>query len=143
MELKKVNLHMDRIKCHINTQITLEEYKNISDRCPDAVNILMENGKVVIDEVRPMLDNVFLRGKFQYEILCESDMAEKRLFRVQGEIPWEEKIKVDGMESMDVPQVIATIEDMKIGLIHSRKLNIRALINFCVQKKNYLMKKFL
>ena len=92
MELKKVNLHMDRIKCRINTQITLEEDKNISDRSPDVISILMENGKVVIEEVRPMADNVILRGKFQYEVLCESDVALKRLFRVQGEIPWEESV---------------------------------------------------
>ena len=135
MELKKANLHMDRIKCRINTQITLEEDKNISDRSPDAISILMENGKVVIEEVRPMTDNVILRGKFQYEVLCESDVAVKRLFRVQGEIPWEEKIRVDGMESMDTPMVNATLEDIKCSIINSRKLNVRALINFCIQGK--------
>ena len=132
MELKKMNLHMDRIKCRINTQITLEEDKNISDRNPDVLNILMDNGKVVIEEVRPMTDNVLLRGKFLYEVLCQSDMPEKRLYRVQGEIPWEEKIRVEGMESMDVPKVDVIIEDMKSSLIHSRKLNIRALLNFCI-----------
>ena len=135
MELKKVNLHMDRIKCRINTQITLEEDKNISDRSPDAVSILMENGKVMIEEVRPMTDNVLLRGKFQYEVLCKSDVSEKRIFRVQGEIPWEEKIRVEGMESMDTPMVNATMEDIKCSIINSRKLNIRALINFCIQGK--------
>ena len=135
MELKKVNLHMDRVKCRINTQITLEEDKNISDRCPDVVSILMENGKVIIEEVRPMTDNVFLRGKLQYEILCKSDVAEKKLFMVQGEIPWEEKIRVEGMESMDTPQVVGTIEDLKSSLINSRKLNIRALLNFSIQVK--------
>ena len=132
MELKKLNLHMDRIKCRINTQITLEEDKNISDRNPDAVSILMDHGKIVIEEVRPMTDNVLLRGKFLYEVLCQSDMPEKRLYRVQGEIPWEEKIKVEGMESMDTPKIEATIEDMKSSLIHSRKLNIRALLNFYI-----------
>lgn len=135
MELKKMNLHMDRIKCHTNTQITLEEDKNISDRSPDAISILMENGKVMIEEVRPMKDNVLLRGKLLYEVLCESDIPEKRLFRVQGEIPWEEKIRLEGMDSMDTSQVTAIIEDMKTSLINSRKLNIRALLNFCIQAK--------
>ncbi len=135
MELKKVNLHMDRVKCRIHTQITLEEDKNISDRCPDVVSILMESGKIIMEEVRPMTDNVFLRGKLQYEILCKSDAVEKRLFSVQGEIPWEEKIRVEGMESMDMPQVTATIEDLKSSLINSRKLNLRALLNFSIQAK--------
>ena len=135
MELKKANLHMDRMKCQLNTQITLEEDKNISDRCPDAYGILMDHAKIDIEEIRPMTDYVLLRGKLLYEILCKSDMPEKRLYRQMGEIPWEEKIRVEGMESMDQPQVVAALEDMKIGLINSRKINVRALINFCIQQK--------
>ena len=53
MELKKANLHMDQVKCQINTQITLEEDKNISDRNPDASAILAEKGRIIIEDIRP------------------------------------------------------------------------------------------
>ena len=132
MELKKINLHRDRMKCQINTQITLEEDKNISDRSPDVANILLQNGKVVLDEIRAMTDNLLLRGKLQYEILCATDAPENRLFRIQGEIPLEEKIRVDGLESMDNPQVQTKLEDFRVGLINSRKINVRALVDFYV-----------
>ena len=135
MELKKANLHMDRVKCQINTQITLEEDKNISDRNPDADRILMESGRVVIEELRPATDSLAMKGKLEYEVLYSSDEENGRLYRIQGEIPWEEKIRVDGMENIDNPQVQANIEDLRSSLINSRKINIRGLVNFCIRAK--------
>ena len=132
MELKKANLHMDHVKCQINTQITLEEDKNISDRNPDADRILLEKGRVVIEEMRPAVESLYLKGKLNYEVLYSSDDDEGKLYRIQGEIPWEEKVRVEGMESTDNPQVVANIEDLRSNLINSRKVNIRGLVNFCV-----------
>lgn len=135
MELKKANLHMDQVKCQINTQITLEEDKNISDRNPDADRILMERGRVVIEELRPATDSLSMKGKLEYEVLYSSDDENGRLYRIQGEIPWEEKIRVEGMENIDNPQVQATIEDLRSSLINSRKINVRGLVNFCIKAR--------
>ena len=134
MELKKVNLHMDHVKCQINTQITLEEDKNISDRNPDADRILMENAKVEMEELRPATDNLFMKGKMVYEVLYSSE-DDGKLYRMQGEIPWEEKVRVEGMEAIDTPRVTAHVEDLQSRLINSRKINIRGLVNFCVKAK--------
>ena len=109
MELKKASLHMDQVKCQLNTQITLEEDKNISDRNPDAGRILMEKGRVVIEEVRPATDSLSMKGKLVYEILYSSDDESERLYRIQGEIPWEEKVRAEGMETFDNTQVQADI----------------------------------
>ena len=135
MELKKANLHMDRVKCQINTQITLEEDKNISDRNPDASNILMEKGRVVIEDVHPGKDSLSIKGKLVYEVLYTADDEDGRLYRIQGEIPWEEKVRAEGMENMDSPQIQTNIEDLRSSLINSRKINIRALLNFCIKAK--------
>lgn len=135
MELRKANLHMDQIKCQINTQITLEEDKNISDRNPDASHILIEKGKVIIEDIRPGKDVLNMKGKMVYEILYAAEGEEEKLYRMQGEIDWEEKVHVDGMENIDTPQVTANLEDLRSNLINSRKINIRGLINFCIQTK--------
>ena len=135
MELKKANLHMDQVKCRINTQITLEEDKNISDRNPDAERILMERGRVVIEELRAGMDSLSMKGKLVYEVLYSSDDENAGLYRIQGEIPWEEKIRAEGMEAIDNPQVQASIEDLRSSLINSRKINIRSLVNFCIKTR--------
>ena len=135
MELKKANLHMDQVKCQINTQITLEEDKNISDRNPDAASILMEKGRVVIEDIRPGKDNLSMKGKLVYEVLYTAEDEEGRLYRIQGEILWEEKVRADGMENIDSPQIQVNIEDLRSSLINSRKINVRALLNFCIKTR--------
>ena len=135
MELKKANLHMDQIKCQANAQFTLEEDKNISERNPDAVSILMEKGRILLNEVHAGKDSVAIKGKMLYEVLYISDEGKGRIYKVEGEIPLEEKIRVEGMEALDNPQVKVTVEDIKSGLINSRKINIRSLLNICVEAK--------
>lgn len=135
MELKKENLHMDRVKCQLNTQITLEEDKNISDRNPDASAILMEKGRVIIEEIRPAKESLVIKGIMQYEVLYVSEEENEKLYQIQGEIPWEEKIRVEEMDSMDNPQVTAEMEDLRSSLINSRKINVRSLINIKIQVK--------
>lgn len=126
---------MDQVKCQINTQITLEEDKNISDRNPDASAILAEKGRVILEDIRPGKDVLSMKGKLLYEVLYAADTEEERLYRVQGEIPWEEKVRVDGMENTDFPQIQANLEDFRSSLINSRKINVRGLVNFCIQAK--------
>lgn len=135
MELKKANLHMDQIKCQVNAQITLEEDKNISDRNPDAISILTEKGRILIEEIRPGIDMVSVKGKMLYDVLYISDEEQGRIYRIEGEIPWEEKIRAEGMDTLDTPRVKVTIEDLRSGLINSRKISIRALLNFCIEAK--------
>ena len=122
---------MDRNKCLINTQLTLEEDKNITDRNPDASRILLEKASPVFDEIRPGKDQVGLRGRLLYEVLYLSE--EGGLYRLQGELPFEEKIRAEGVEPGDGVEVIPVVEDLRTGLINSRKLSIRALLGLCVK----------
>ncbi len=132
MEIVKANLHMDRNKCRVNTQITLEEDKNISDRNPDAAGILLDRAEVTLDEVRPGKDMVTVRGRLTYEMLILSE-EEEGLYHLQGEIPFEEKIRAEGMEAIDNVEIIPGLEDLRTGLINSRKLSVRALVHFEVK----------
>lgn len=132
MEIVKANLHMDRNKCQVNTQITLEEDKNISDRNPDAAAILLDRARIVLDEIRPAKDMVTLRGRLVYEMLILSE-EKGGLYPLEGEIPFEEKIRAEGVDSIDNVEVTPQLEDLRCGLINSRKLSVRALVQFWIK----------
>ncbi|MBQ9989561.1 MAG: DUF3794 domain-containing protein [Lachnospiraceae bacterium] len=134
MELVKANLHMERSKCRINSQLTLEEDKTISDRNPDAEAILLEHTEMITEEIRPGKDVVLVRGKLAYELLIRSD-EERGMYRLQGEIPFEEKIRAEGVDSPDQAEVSIQLEDFRTGLINSRKISIRALVCFNVSAR--------
>ena len=138
MEKIMSNLHMEKIKCSQKLQFVIEEDKNISDQSPDIVKILMEDGDISVEEIRPGKEFVELRGKLYYKILYLTDEKEKKLHKISGEIPWEEKVRIDGMEPSDSVFVEDFLEDMRSSCINSRKINIRALAGLkLVVRENY------
>lgn len=132
MELVKANLHMERNKCRMSTQLTLEEDRNISDRNPDAAAILLERAEIAMDEIRPGKDVVVVRGRMLYETLIRSEEEEGKMYSLTGEIPFEEKIRAEGVDAIDHVEVTAQLEDIRAGLINSRKISVRALVYFTV-----------
>lgn len=135
MEKIKSNLHMEQMKCSQAMQFVVEEDKNISDQNPDIIKVLMENGEILIDEVRPAKDTVEIKGKLIYHILYLSDEKERRISKIIGEILWEEKVRVEGVEATDTVIVEKSIEDVKHSCINTRKINYKALVELKVKVK--------
>lgn len=134
MELLKKNIHMDYRKCSAVTQMTLEDDRNIPDVNPDVERILMEKGNVKLEEVKVTSDHVTLRGKFLFQVLYEADEWDNRLCKVTGSIPFEEQVYLEGVTREDSIAAKATVEDLTVGMINSRKINVQAVVtwNACV-----------
>ncbi|HKM03324.1 MAG TPA: SPOCS domain-containing protein [Lachnospiraceae bacterium] len=130
MELIKKNIHMDHMKCKAVTQVTLEEDVNISDNKPDVSKIVFEKGDIKIDEVKASQDHAFMRGKLLFSILYTSSDSEKTVWSMEGSIPFEEQINMEGLRPGDSVNVNWSMEDLSIGLINSRKISVRSLITF-------------
>ncbi len=129
MELIKKNIHMDRVKCSASTQVTMEEDVNISDQKADAFRIITQKGRIVVEEVRPVSDNVVVKGKLCYSILYLTDENEKRPSNIEGTLPFEEKVHMDGVAQSDNVMVKTQLEDLSVGLINSRKMSVRNLFS--------------
>lgn len=136
MELLKKNIHMDYRKCGTLTQMTLEDDMNIPDKCPDVSKILMNKGNVKLDEIKATQDHVTLRGKFLFQVLYCSDEWNNRLSKVYGSIPFEEQVYLEGVSREDNVSASSVIEDLTVGMINSRKINVQTVItwNVCVNE---------
>lgn len=128
MELVKRNIHMDCQKCKASVQITLEDDVNISDSRPDANQIIMDRGNVVIEEVKVTDDHVGVKGKLQFKILYLTEEKKGDVAAMEGAIPFEEQIYMEGVENKDTVSVDWDIEDLTIGLINSRKFSVQSLL---------------
>lgn len=128
MELIKKNIHMQHHLNLASTQISLEGDQNISDQKPDAYQIICKKADVKLGETKIQEDSVFLRGTLLYSILYLTDERERRLYNMEGEIPFEEKIFTSVRGVKDCIRVTAKIEDLMMRLINSRKINIRCII---------------
>lgn len=127
MELIKKNIHMDRMKCRSTTQVTLEEDFNIPESKPDVADLLYEKAWIQIEEVKPTEDHVAIRGRLLFSVLYQTREEGRKLVSVEGKLPFEEQLYMEGVRGTDGVTVRAVQEDMTVGIINSRKLSIQAL----------------
>lgn len=128
MELIKRNIHMDRVRAEAVTQITLEDDLNIPENKPDVDTINLERGELIIEEVKAGTDVVNIRGTLSYCILYHTVEAGCSLVALEGRIPFDEKINMQGVTAMDMVSADGEVEDLSVGIINSRKLSIQSLI---------------
>lgn len=128
MNLIKKNIHMDCLKSKASNQITLEEDFNLPDVKPDMDKIIFKEGDIRIDEVKASGDHVMVRGKLLASLLYASTDSGEQLARVQKEMPFEETVFLEGVESGDNVDYSYEIEDFSVSMINSRKASIRSII---------------
>lgn len=128
MELRKIKLHSCQKKGRAVNQITLDDDYNVPDYRPDIVKVLKEKGELVFDEITPMAGAVWMKGKLIFRVLYRSDQENGKISSLHGEIPFQEKLNIEGLMEYDKIRAEGVIDDLSIGVIHSRKLSIRALI---------------
>lgn len=133
MELIKRNIHMDRIRAEAVSQITLEDDMNIPENKPDVEALNMEKGDVVIEEIKAGTDAVYVRGKLVFCILYRTSENGSSLVALEGKIPFDEKINLQGATAQDSITVDGRVEDLDIGIINSRKLSVQSVITLHAQ----------
>lgn len=128
MELSTIKLHNMSRKGQAESQITLDDDYNVPDYRPDIIRIIRQQGEIKLDEVKPALGAVWVKGKLVFRVLYRSDQENGKLSCLKGELPFQEKINIEGMTEYEPVRVTGEIEDLTVGVIHSRKLNLRAIV---------------
>ncbi len=128
VELKKQYIHMNYEKGRALSQITLDEDYNLPDYKPDIVKVMKDKGEVNFEEVKVSDGHLYVKGSLQFVIMYRSDQDDKKIDCLSGSIPFTETISMDGVDELDPIHMVAEMEDLSVGIINSRKLNMRALI---------------
>lgn len=111
------------------SQITLDDDYIVRDNKPDVIRVIYSRGDIQIEDVKAGNQGLWITGKLRFSTLYQSDDENHRLESVNGEVPFQEKIVMDEMDDDDDVIVDMTIEDLSVGIINSRKLTIRAVVN--------------
>ena len=136
MELVKKNIHMDYTKAVATEQFVLEEDVNLPDVKPDIDYICLERGNVIIDEVKAYADSATIRGRLVFHVLYHTDEEGCNLASLEGKIPFEEKVYLEGIQSSEAIEADAVVEDISISIINSRKLGLQTVINLTVKAED-------
>ncbi len=131
MELKRENIHRmggagaGMAVCQTST-FTLDDDFNVPDAKPDVKMILRENGRIRIMEKKCNAGRLHIRGVLLADVLFlgEDGMT---IHGMESELPFDEMIHID-QEDCSGLTIRAELEDMTAAIIHSRKINVKALI---------------
>ena len=110
-------------------QMTLDDDYIVRDNKPDVLRIIYAKGNTVLEDVKIGNQVAWISGKLYFRVLYQSDDENRRLESVNGEIPFQEKIIMDAQEDCENIGADIQIEDLSVGIINSRKLVIRAVLN--------------
>lgn len=133
MELGKVKIHRKREIGSAVSQITLDDDYNVPDYRPDIVKVLKEKGELRFDEVKAGSGAAWVKGSLIFRVLYRSEPSDGKISCLRGEIPFQEKLNLDGLQGSEKVTVSGEIEDITIGVINSRKMNVRAVVVLRVQ----------
>lgn len=130
VDLVKKNIHMNKLKCKCNTQLTLDDDFNVPDVKPDIDRIVKEQGVISLIEVKALSGKLLLRGELSFNLLYVSADDARPVHNIVGKLPFEETINMDDTTSDNNVSVKWEIEDLSTTLINSRKISVRSIVAF-------------
>lgn len=133
MEIKMQSIHMNRVKCRNALRLTVDDDVNVPDNKPDVGTIVWEGASVRLNEKKLSGTRLLVKGSLLYRVLYLSEEEENPVQSMRGELVFDESIELPEACSGDNITVRAEVEEFEAGLIHSRKIAIRALLGVMVQ----------
>ena len=110
-------------------QVTLDQDYNVPDNKSDIEKVIVENGEIQIQNIKTMPDKMILKGSLFWRIAYLKDRQNCTLDHMEGELPFEEVVNMDGLTEEARIRVDCEMEDLRVTMIHSRKVSVRSVVN--------------
>ncbi len=131
MEYEKMNVSVYRQGNEVTDPFYLDDDYNVPDTKKDVKKVLLSEGAVKIEGLKQVDSYLRASGQMQFRILYLSEEGDRRLESLEGSFPFEEMVYVE--EPLEErPFVKRKDVDITVTVIHSRKLNVKALVELAV-----------
>lgn len=128
MELTKQTVHTNLLKFSKNSQVTINDDFNITDTKKDIEKIIAQNGEVFLEDTFTADGKVTVHGVVHFRVLYKTTDSEDELECYENEIPFEDTVSDGSILRKDTAESICRLEDLSVGIINSRKLEVRGLL---------------
>lgn len=127
MELIQKQVHYTQEGKRTFDQFYLDEDYNVPDTKEDVKQIIQGKGTVKTEDIRLAENYLRISGKLYFQILYITDTGEPRPAVLEGKLPFEEMVYMDGGERENY--FIQNIRvEFTATMVHSRKVSIRAMV---------------
>lgn len=131
MELKKENIHriggaVSGAAVYQTNSFTLDDDFNVPDAKPDVRMIIRENGRIRVMEKKCSAGRLHIRGVLLADVLYIGEDG-SGIYGMESELPFDEMLHLEQEDCSGIT-IRAELEDITATMIHSRKINVKALI---------------
>lgn len=137
MEIIREKISINRIGKTITSQFVVEDDYNVPDHKADVGRVVTSEGQIRIEEVKPAESYLKVTGKLYFKILYVTDQAVPTLASMEGVLPVEEMVYVEEGAEGEY-QIRVNRLHMNVGVIHSRKLEVKAVSEFALHREKML-----
>ena len=113
MNLSKTYIRVPMYKNSASVQMTLDNDFNVPDTKPDIERLIQEKGTLHIRDMKPAKDKCIIRGELVFGVLYMGDEVSGQLQSIEGTIPFEETVNMDGLQEMDQMSIRWDMEDLR------------------------------
>ena len=92
MEVITKQIETNCVERRLTNQFMLDEDFNVPDTKNDVQSIVMSDGRVRIDEVKPVENYLRVQGKVEFQILYVAEGFEPTFSCLEGKIPFVEMV---------------------------------------------------
>lgn len=131
MELVKKHIHMNRRRGSVTSQITLDDDFNVPDTMDDVEQLILDSGEIQIESAKNQGEKVAVKGKLSFRILYRT--PDGQVMTLAGNLPFDEIVNMPGLEENDYVRAGWELDDLHVGIINSRKLDVKALVTLTIQ----------
>ena len=115
----------------VTDQFYMDHDYNVPDAKEDVREVILGAGSLMPEDVRVVENYVKITGKLKFRVLYVTDAAERTVSSLEGRIPFEEMVCLE-QETIGNLTVVPVNVDVTATVIHSRKLQIRAVCDIAV-----------
>ena len=111
-------------------QVTFDEDFNVPDVKPDIYRMIQKKGDICMEEVQVIDGKARIHGNLHFQLLYVADTPQHQVCSLEGKLSIDESLFLKNIESGDKVCVKWKIEDLSLHIINSRKLNVKAIVEF-------------
>lgn len=131
MECEKKELNIYRQGKVITDQFYIDDDYNVPDIKSDVKEVILSEGTLTGLDMKIVENYIRVSGKLEFRILYVADEGDMRIASLEGRTAFEEMVYME--EAQEENLFIKSAQaDLTVTMIHSRKLNIKALAELMI-----------
>jgi hypothetical protein len=130
IELIRDTIRIDRVIGESSSQALVEGDINVPDNKMDIATILDVDGRINVNSVEVVEDKILMDGNVSFHILYIGDGEGFQLTGMDATTTFSHSIDVQGARPKMLADVTREIEHIEFSLTNSRKINVKAVVNF-------------